>query len=146
MEQEQIVFSDSDEFARDEIRGLYESVGWSSYTQQLDLLMSALEYSTRVVSARQGGDLLGLCRAISDSATIVYIQDLLVSPKFQRMGVGRRLLSYALAPYAGVRQKVLLTDSEDYQRVFYESSGFTEIRDYSGGGLRAFVQFNDGSN
>ncbi|USR79185.1 GNAT family N-acetyltransferase [Arcanobacterium pinnipediorum] len=143
MEIDSIVFSDSDRFTRDEVRALYESVGWTSYTRHLDVLMRGLEHSTRVVTARKDGELIGLCRVISDCATIAYIQDLLVSPKFQQMGVGRRLLSYALAPYASVRQKVLLTDDEERQRAFYEDCGFTEIRDYLGAQLRAFVQFND---
>lgn len=51
-------------------------------------------------------------------------------------------MTEALAPFASVRQKVLLTDDEPGQRAFYESLGFTEIRDLDDGSLRAFVQFD----
>jgi hypothetical protein len=37
----------------------------------------------------------------------------------QRKGVERSLVLAALAPYASVRQKVLLTDNEPGQRAFY---------------------------
>ncbi|WP_216395611.1 GNAT family N-acetyltransferase [Arcanobacterium phocae] len=142
MEQKQAIFSDSDTFSGDEIQQLYDSVGWSSYTQQLELLMAGLRQSTRVVTARQNGKLIGLCRLMSDGATIVYIQDILVSPEFQRTSVGSRLLMLALEPYSGVRQKVLLTDNEERQRAFYMKHGFTEIQDYSSSELRAFVQIH----
>jgi hypothetical protein len=44
--------------------------------------------------------------------------------------------------YRAVRQKVLLTDDEPGQRAFYESLGYTEIREYRPGTLRAFVRFD----
>ena len=53
-----------------------------------------------------------------------------------------RLVTAALAPFASVRQKVLLTDDEPRQRAFYESLGFAEIRDLDDGSLRAFVKLD----
>ena len=47
----------------------------------------------------------------------------------------------ALEPFAHVRQKVLLTDDEPRQRAFYESLGYTELREHGNGALRAFVRF-----
>jgi len=52
------------------------------------------------------------------------------------------LVRAVLDRYPGVRQKVLLTDDEPGQRAFYESLGFTEIREYGPGSLRAFVRFD----
>ncbi len=139
----EIVISADDRPGREELIELYDAVGWTAYTSDPDLLEAALEGSSRVVSARYGDQLLGLARVISDGATIAYLQDVLVRPELQREGVGRQLVQAALEPYADCRQKVLLTDDEPRQRKFYESLGFTEIRDEGDGRLRAFVRFDD---
>ncbi|RIK15143.1 MAG: GNAT family N-acetyltransferase [Acidobacteria bacterium] len=139
----EIVISADDRPGREELVELYDAVGWTAYTSDPDLLEAALVGSSRVVSARYGDQLLGLARVISDGATIAYLQDVLVRPELQREGVGRQLVQAALEPYADCRQKVLLTDDEPRQRKFYESLGFTEIRDEGDGRLRAFVRFDD---
>lgn len=123
-----------------EVHELYLSVGWSAYTQNIDALMRGLKNSSRVVTARDAGELVGLCRVISDGATIAYVQDVLVRPEYQRHGIASNLLRLALEPF-DVRQTVLLTDAEPGQRAFYEAAGFQEIRDVGAEGLRAFVRF-----
>jgi GNAT superfamily N-acetyltransferase len=139
----EIVISADDRPAREELIELYDAVGWTTYTIDPDLLVAALAGSTRVVTARYGEDLLGLARVISDGATIAYLQDVLVRPELQREGVGRQLVQAALEPFERVRQKVLLTDDEPRQRAFYESLGYTELREHGDGRLRAFVRFDD---
>ena len=49
--------------------------------------------------------------------------------------MGKRLVTAALAPFASVRQKVLLTDDDPGQRAFYESLGFAETHDFDDGSL-----------
>jgi GNAT superfamily N-acetyltransferase len=98
-----------------------------------------------VVTARRGGKLVGLARALSDGATICYLQDVLVDPAEHRRGIGRALVEAVLDRYRAVRQKVLLTDDEAGQRAFYESLGYAEIRDYGPGTLRCFVRFDGGA-
>ncbi|KUG51519.1 GNAT family acetyltransferase [Serinicoccus chungangensis] len=136
----EILISADDRPGREELLGLYDAVGWSSYTTDPETLEAAVAGSTRVVTARYGEDLLGLARVISDGATIAYLQDVLVRPELQREGVGRALVVAALEPFSQCRQKVLLTEDEPGQRAFYESLGWTEIRDHEDGRLRAFVQ------
>jgi GNAT superfamily N-acetyltransferase len=123
------------------VLSLYDSVGWTVYTGDPDRLMRALAGSSTVAVAWDGGELVGIARVISDGASIVYLQDVLVRPTAQRAGLGRRLVETALSPYRDVRQKVLLTDDEPAQRAFYESIGFAESRDFGDGTLRAFVRF-----
>ena len=121
---------------------LYGSVGWSVYTQDPAKLLRALAGSSTVVVARDAGELIGLARVVSDGASVAYLQDVLVRPAARRTGLGQRLVEAALAPYADVRQKVLLTDDEPAQKSFYESLGFRETRDFGEGTLRAFVRFD----
>lgn len=134
-------FSESKQFVGTELVGLYASVGWSAYASDADSLVRAVEQSFYVVSARDSsGGLVGLARAISDDVSICYLQDILVSPDQKRSGIGRALVERVLERYAHVRQKVLLTDDEPGQRLFYESIGFIEGNDFGPTPLRAFVQ------
>jgi GNAT superfamily N-acetyltransferase len=126
----------------DELVGLYAAVGWTAYTKDPELLVAAVRGSTYVVAARRDGRLVGLARALSDGATICYLQDILVHPDAQRAGVGRALVGAVRERFGQVRQQVLITDDEPGQRAFYESLGFTEIRDFGEGTLRAFVRFS----
>lgn len=118
---------------------LYSAVGWSAYTEDPATLERSLLGSARVVTARRDGALLGMARVVGDGATLAYLQDVLVRPDAHRSGIGRALVEAALAPFAAVRQQVLLTDAEPGQRAFYESLGFVEAHDHDPG-LRAFVR------
>lgn len=127
---------------------LYDAVGWSAYTDSPQTLAAALAGSTRVAVAWEGAELVGLARVISDGHTIAYLQDVLVDPAHQRTGLGRSLVELVLAPFAHVRQKVLLTDTEPGQKTFYQSLGYRQAggdipADDDGGlPLRAFVRFD----
>ncbi|WAB83493.1 GNAT family N-acetyltransferase [Microcella daejeonensis] len=123
-----------------EVLALYTAVGWSAYTEKPDSLRHALQNSAYVVVARgEDGALIGLARAISDDATICYLQDVVVHPAHQRRGIGRALVDAVLRRFDHVRQTVLLTDDEPGQRAYYESLGLTEATEMDPGPLRAFV-------
>jgi len=57
----------------DELVSLYDSVGWTAYTREPEMLRRALKGSSRVVTAYEGERLIGLARIISDGATIAYL-------------------------------------------------------------------------
>jgi len=126
-----------------EVIALYDSVGWTAYTRNPGALRSALTGAHRLVTARtDDGRLVGLARSISDGATIAYLQDVLVHPEYHRRGLGRSLVTTLFRTYEGVRQHVLITDTEPAQRAFYESLGFTEAHEMTPG-IRAFVRFTN---
>ena len=129
--------------AGNELLALYDAVGWSAYTADPERLVRAMHGSHLVLCARNEatGSLVGLARTVSDGETIVYVQDILVTPDHQREGIGGALLDAVLEHYADVRQLVLLTDDEPGQRAFYESRGLTEAHDMSPHPTRAFVRF-----
>lgn len=122
---------------------LYDAVGWSLYTRAPETLQAGIRASLRVITAWDGERLVGLARIVGDGLTIVYLQDILVHPTYQRRAIGRELLQRAFEPFAGVRQQVLMTDAEPGQRAFYEAMGFREIRDLEPS-PRVFVRFNQG--
>lgn len=130
----------ADELDPAEVLALYRSVGWTAYTDRPAVLAAALAGSTHVVVARSaGGDLVGLARVISDRASVAYLQDVLVRPDRRRRGVGAALIAAVFAPFAGVRQQVLLTDDEPAQRAFYSALGWAEVG-ADEPRLRAFVR------
>ena len=125
--------------ALDELVALYDSVGWSAYTDDPGSLATAVENSTFLATARADGLLVGLVRAMSDDVSIVYVQDVLVHPAHQRGGVGRRLLDDCLDRFSHVRQRVLLTDDEPRQHRLYRSVGLHDVARLRSPALHAFV-------
>ena len=137
----EITYQDGAPVDRDTLTALYNAVGWSVYTKDPAKLAAAVAASLHVVTAWKDGALVGLARVVGDGLTIAYLQDILVDPEHQRLGIGRELFRRAFAPFGDVRQKVLITDDEPGQLAFYASMGFTEIRDLSHP-TRAFVKFD----
>lgn len=109
-----------------EVLALYKSVGWSMYTRDPARLERALTHSLTVLSAYEGKQLVGLIRAVGDGETILFIQDLLALPEYQRRGIGKQLIEALLARFPEVRQRVLLTDDDPKTRSFYKAAGFVE--------------------
>jgi len=124
--------------------GLYAAVGWTAYTRKegIQNLEEAIVNSSFVVTAWDGETLVGLARALSDDVAILYVQDILVRPEYQRQGIGEQLMAACLARYAHVRSKVLLTDDEQRQCAFYEKMGFRNTRDVTSTKLNTFVQLD----
>ena len=77
----------------EEIFPLYEAVGWTNYTSNPIMLQNALEHSLFILTARdEEGKLIGFLRAVGDGYSILYIQDIIVLPEYQRQGIGTQLL------------------------------------------------------
>jgi predicted N-acetyltransferase YhbS len=58
----------------------------------LSRIRAMLENADIVATARAGGRLVGVSRAVSDFAYCVYLSDLAVDVAFQRQGIGRELI------------------------------------------------------
>ena len=71
-----------------DILRLYESVGWTAYTDHPEVLRKGFENSMLILTAYEGDQLLGIIRAVGDGYTVVFIQDILVFPEYQRKGIG----------------------------------------------------------
>ena len=111
----------------EETFALYRAVGWSNYCKNPQMLRQALANSLLVLGAFSNEKLIGMIRAVGDGASILYIQDLLVLPAYQRQGVGTALLRHALNTYSNVYQVLLMTDDTPKTRSFYRSLSFVPI-------------------
>ena len=119
-----ISYKETKELSNNDLKKLYLSVQWFSYTDDMGTLKQAISNSLAVVSAGDNDKLVGLTRVVGDGSTIIYVQDLLVHPEYQNKRIGTIMLSMILDKYKQVRQKVLLTDDEPIVRNFYENNGF----------------------
>ena len=95
-----------------------------------------------MVTAWDGEVLAGLARVLSDDVSILYLQDILVHPNYQRRGIGMQLMNACLERYAHVRAKVLMTDDDERQRLFYERAGFKNMKSLDNATLNMFVQID----
>lgn len=113
-----------DQYHEAEILNLYESVGWINYVNHPDMLKNAYMNSLKILGAYENDKLIGIIRVVGDGYSIVYIQDILVLPEYQKQGVGTALLNRILEIYQNVYQKTLLTDNTAKTIRFYKSLGF----------------------
>ena len=115
---------------------LYASVSWSNYTNHPRRLEQAFHQSLFVMAAYDDDEeLVGLIRVVRDGLTIVFIQDLLVYPQYQRQGIGRSLLQQTLERFKDVYQIQLATEQSDKNLAFYRELGFRRQEDFDCTGM-----------
>ena len=118
-----------------DVLDLYDSVGWSNYTNHPRQLEQAFHQSLFVMAAYDEDKLVGLIRAVGDGLTIVFIQDLLVCPHYQSQGIGRSLLEQTLERFKDVYQIQLATEQSDTNLAFYRELGFRRQEDFDCTGM-----------
>lgn len=132
-----LTIKDYNKYNSEEILELYKSVGWCSYTDRPDMLRNSFEHSLKILGAHDGEKLIGIIRAVGDGYSILFIQDILVLPEYQRKGIGRKLISAMLELYPDVYQTELATDNTEKTVAFYKSCGFLP---YSEIGCEGFMK------
>ena len=122
-----------------EILGLYTSLGWTNYTDKPEMLRNAYLNSLNIYGAYVDDKLIGVIRVVGDGFSVLFIQDLLVHPDFQRNGIGTLLLKRMLKEYENVYQMHLITEDSEKTISFYKSLGFTDNCDVN---CKAFSKYN----
>lgn len=125
---ENLVFKEDIILNVEDILYLYNDVGWSSYTKDIDSLIKSIKNSLKVISVWDKDLLVGLIRVVGDGHSIIYIQDILILQKYQNRGIGKRLIEIILDKYKNVMQKVLLTDKEEKNILFYKKLDFLWLK------------------
>ena len=74
----------------EEFVDLRAEVGWGQ--TPANLVQTALNNSLFHIVARDNKELVGMARIVGDGAMFFYIQDLIVSPRYQRKGIGDLLM------------------------------------------------------
>lgn len=112
------------DYRESEILELYNSVEWSNYVNNPEMLKNAYKGSLKIYGAYVKDKLVGIIRVVGDGYSCVFIQDILIYPEFQRKGIGSALLQRILDEYKNVYQKHLCTDFTEKTVNFYKSMGF----------------------
>ena len=126
-------------YNEEEILGLYARLGWTNYTDNPEMLRNAYLNSLKIYGAYVDNKLIGIIRAVGDGFSVIFIQDLLVHPDFQRNGIGTLLLKRMLKEYENVYQMHLITEDSEKTVSFYKSLGFTDNSDVN---CKAFSKYN----
>lgn len=124
------------------IEAIYESVGWSVYTQEPDRLKLALANSSYLYGYYESDELKALIRGMTDGVSINYIQDILVMSELQGKGVGSKMVQFVFEQTKGVRAQVLITDDDPGQLAFYKKLKMSNTRDLVETPLNCFVKFD----
>ena len=111
---------------KNELIELYKSVGWTADVNNIDNLRKGMKKSY-VIAAYEDKELIGLVRALSDYATVVYVQDLLVASDYQGKRVGKSLMHHLLNYFGSVGQ-IIVTAKNDDERIgkFFRYLNFRE--------------------
>lgn len=133
----EITIKEYTKYDSDEILNLYNNVGWCSYTNRPKMLEHAFVHSLKILCAHDGNKLVGLIRAVGDGYSVLFIQDILVLPEYQRKGIGTKLLKSMLGFYPEVYQTQLAADKTEKTVEFYKSCGFLT---YSETGCEGFIK------
>jgi ribosomal protein S18 acetylase RimI-like enzyme len=70
---------------------LYRAEGW--WPERTAEQVRAVLRASPAVGAWHGQDLIGFARAVTDGILRAYVEDVIVSPDWRRMGVGQALLA-----------------------------------------------------
>ena len=136
MQSATIHYSGTRDLPLQSVLALYLANGWTA-AEKPELLHKALVGSHSLVTAWDGGRLVGLGNAISDGHLVVYYSHLLVLPEYQGRGIGARLMKMLMARYQGFHQHILVADGraiEFYRKCGFERAGKTEpMWIYAGG-------------
>lgn len=108
-----------------EYNQLRREAGWGTY-EDLYALQSGLDNSLYHIGAREGNATVGMGRVIGDGTITFYIQDLIVKPEYQGLGIGSHLMQRIMVYLKSKAAKgaVIGLMSARGKEAFYEKFGF----------------------
>ncbi|MEK4882264.1 GNAT family N-acetyltransferase [Paenibacillus sp. FSL R5-0908] len=87
--------SSKEDITKDALQELFLSVEWESGKYPNELLQ-AIGGSHSIVTAWEGGKLVGLINALSDGVLTVYFHYMLINPSYQSIGIGKEMMNIIL--------------------------------------------------
>ena len=112
----------------EELNLLYNSVGWGAYNDEIT--KRALDNTFYSVSVYENDEIVGFGRLIGDTICFMYIQDIMVKPKFQNKKIGTMIMNKILEKIDELKKenpdiRVYLGASKGKEK-FYEKFGFVK--------------------
>ena len=118
-----INYLDKHEFSEKELEDLFLSVEWSSGKFPEKLVIAMKNFKT-VFSAYDDNKLVGMICVMDDGIMNAYIHYLLVNPKYQKLGIGKKLVEMVKEKYKDYLRLAVI----GYYKAegFYKALGFTK--------------------
>lgn len=125
---------------------LRNEVGWEELPEQQ--AQTGLDNSRYVISCRVQGKTVGAARVIWDGGYIAFIADVMVSPKYQRKGIGmelvHRLMNCIYSQMKNGWSIMVVLVAAKGKEGFYKKLGFNERPNETlGAGMSQFIKFKD---
>jgi len=110
---------------------LYSSVGW--HTPSKEQIKKALQNSLLTVKAEIDGATVGMGRLIGDGSLSFVVKDVAILPKYQRQGIGKKIMESMIAHIKEEipkGQNVCVELFSGFEKeAFYEQFGFDKKPD-----------------
>ena len=112
----------------EEYNNLTNAVYWGKRDEKI--VEEALKNSIYCICAYEEKELVGFGRIIGDKTIFLYLQDIMVNPKYQGRGIGRKIIENILQKVEDFKKinpeiKVYLCATKD-KEPFYEQFGFVK--------------------
>ena len=102
-----------------------------SNIEDYNKLMDAFKSSQIIITAWKENELVGILRAITDYNFILYVQDIIVLPEYQCLGIGTNLLNIIKEKYSNINQLILIADNDKFLEKFYIKNNLLNLNNYS---------------
>jgi predicted N-acetyltransferase YhbS len=120
-----IHFEDSKSISAVELAEVFIQSGIRRPVEDLSRLQKMLDQADMIITAWDGGKLVGIARAITDFSYCCYLSDLAVNKEYQKKGIGRELVR-RVHEMLGEEISLILLASPVAMN-YYPKIGFTKI-------------------
>ena len=117
----EIEYRSTKTISRTKLRDLFLANHWDSGNYP-EKLQQSFKNSNHVISAWDGDDLVGAMNALSDGIMNVFFLYLLVHPKYQKKGIGQKMVQLMLQEYRNYARKMVIAYDDALE--FFQKSGF----------------------
>ena len=104
---------------------VFESSGINRPTKDSERVRRMLKHSNLVISAWDGGRLVGICRALTDFSYCCFLSDLAVDKAYQHQGIGKELISRLRKEIGD--EVSLIIQAAAASMSYYPRLGFTKV-------------------
>jgi predicted N-acetyltransferase YhbS len=120
-----IHFEDSKTISAVELAEVFSQSGIRRPVEDLPRLQKMLDQADLIITAWDGGKLVGIARAITDFSYCCYLSDLAVDKDYQKEGIGRELVHRVKEKLGEEISLILLASPVAME--YYPKIGFTKI-------------------
>lgn len=109
-------------FKKSDVESLFKSVGWHSGNYP-DLLYKSLKKYPGMFHAWDNDKLVGMVATMDDGGMNAYVHYVLVDPKYQKLGIAKKLMEMNNEKYKDYINVVLIAYNDTID--FYEKLGYS---------------------